>query len=307
MSFVDATRVAGIGHSGGAHTMLRWRVSEHCPARAIVSLDTTQDYYSVRDRRWYDMTDPMQAHPERMAGPILMCASPYASFELLDSLSAADRWYFTAPLEHDEFIGHGLFRLDHAPDNPALIEQTRTCHEALYQFVKAFLDANLKGDRKEFERLALLHAPLAADGNAPHVEHAAPGVTRPDLCDPESKEPPTPRQLRPMLEADGIETTLAVLRRVHAVAPKHPIFAPQLAYGWTFELAAAGRVDDARALHDLYREFDPDYSKLWFALCQYDEKFDHAFALTAWRALVALEPENGAAKARLTVVEGLGK
>jgi hypothetical protein len=110
-----------------------------------------------------------------------------------------------------------------------------------------------------------------------------------------------------MLEADGIETTLAVLRRVHAVAPKHPIFAPQLAYGWTFELAAAGRVDDARALHDLYREFDPDYSKLWFALCQYDEKFDHAFALTAWRALVALEPENGAAKARLTVVEGLGK
>jgi hypothetical protein len=307
MSNVDATRVAGIGHSGGAHTMLRWRVSDHCPARAIVSLDTTQDYYSLRDRRWFDMTDPMQAHPERMAGPLLMCASPYASFELLDSLSAADRWYFTAPLEHDEFIGHGLFRLDHAPDDPARIPQTRACHEALHQFVKAFLDAKLKGDDKEFARLAQLHAPLAADGNAPHVEHAAPGATRPDLYDPESKEPPTPRQLRPMLEADGLETTLAVLRRCHAVAPKHPIFAPQLAYGWTFELFADGRVDDGRALHDLYREFDPDYSKLWFALCKYNEGFERSFALTAWRALVAYEPENGAAKARLAVMEGVGK
>jgi dienelactone hydrolase len=304
---VDATRIAGIGHSGGAHTMLRWRVSDHCPARAIVSLDTTQDYYSVRDMRWGDMIPLVLAHPERATGAILMAANPYAPFELIETLTAADRWYFTAPLDHEEFIGHGLFRLDHSPEHPELVARTRACHEALFQFVRAFLDAELRSDRKELDRLAKEHAPLAADGSAPHVEHAPVGDKGPFPYEPDSDTPPTPRQLRPLLAAEGIQTTLEVLRRVHESAPHHPIFDTQLAYGWTYELAVDGKLEEARALHDFFKEIDPDYSKFWFALCEYDEKFERSFALASWKALIALEPENGAAKARLKLLEGLGK
>lgn len=304
---VDATRIAGIGHSGGAHTMLRWRVSGKCPARAIVSLDTTQDYYSIRDLRWSDLIPPLLAHPERATGALLVCANPCASFELIETLTPADRWYFTAPLGHDEFIGHGIFRLDHAPENVATIPRTRAGHEALFQFVKAFLDAELKGDATERDRLAKELAPFSDDGSKPHVEHAPAGSKGPAAYEPDSESPPTPRQLRPLLAAEGIQTTIEVLRRVHESQPHHPIFDTPLAFGWTFELAVDGRLDDARALHEFFREIDPDFSKFWFALCEYDEKFERSFALSAWRALVALEPENGAAKARLAAFEGLGR
>jgi hypothetical protein len=256
--------------------------------------------------RWSDLIPPLLAHPERATGALLVCANPAASFELIETLTGADRWYFTAPLGHEEFIGHGIFRLDHAPENVATIPRTRAGHEALFQFVKAFLDAELKGDGAERDRLATEHAALADDGSRPHVEHAPAGSKGPVPYEPDSESPPTPRQLRPLLAAEGIQTTLEVLRRVHENAPHHPIFDVQLAYGWTYELAVDGKLEAARALHEFFREIDPDYSKLWFALCEYDEKFERSFALASWRALVALEPENGAAKARLAALEAKG-
>jgi hypothetical protein len=42
--YVDSTRVAGVGHSAGAQTLLLWIGEADCPLTAMVSLDTTVEY-----------------------------------------------------------------------------------------------------------------------------------------------------------------------------------------------------------------------------------------------------------------------
>jgi hypothetical protein len=78
----DWNHVGVIGHSGGAHAALIFRAQSHCAADAIVSLDTTQDYFSLVDDRWADMTTTVVKNRKNMIGPLLMAANPQAFFEL---------------------------------------------------------------------------------------------------------------------------------------------------------------------------------------------------------------------------------
>src|SRR5262245_36446936 len=47
--------VGVIGHSAGAHATLMYRAQADCLADAVVSLDTTQDYYSTTEQRWEEL------------------------------------------------------------------------------------------------------------------------------------------------------------------------------------------------------------------------------------------------------------
>src|SRR5262249_933449 len=137
---------------------------EKSPLAAVVSLDTTEDYYSTLDPRWNDLTEPVLAHPERMRVPLLFCADPHAAFELADSLVAADRWYFTADLDHEQCITPGGLQLELAAARTpgdaqavAAAKRVRADWTELCRFVLVFLDATLKGDAGARERLASAH------------------------------------------------------------------------------------------------------------------------------------------------------
>jgi hypothetical protein len=63
------------------------------PVDAVVLLDTTQDYWTLADRRFAYFSDPVLDRRRELAAPLLFAARPPAMFELGDSLSAARRWY----------------------------------------------------------------------------------------------------------------------------------------------------------------------------------------------------------------------
>jgi hypothetical protein len=77
---VDWRHVGVIGHSGGAHATMMYRSRADCLADAVVSLDTTQDYYGAADLRWEAMLHAVVKNRENMTGPILMVANPHAFF-----------------------------------------------------------------------------------------------------------------------------------------------------------------------------------------------------------------------------------
>jgi predicted dienelactone hydrolase len=80
LSNVDWHHVGVIGHSGGAHATLMYRAQTDCLADAVVSLDTTQDYYAMPDLRWEEFTSTVVKDRKNMTGPVLMVANPHASF-----------------------------------------------------------------------------------------------------------------------------------------------------------------------------------------------------------------------------------
>ena len=83
---------------------------------ALVSLDTTQDYYPTADPRWGEMCTTVAKGRENMTGPLLMVANPHAFFQLADSLTSARRYYLTIKdLDHNDFIAQGVIsrRLRH--------------------------------------------------------------------------------------------------------------------------------------------------------------------------------------------------
>jgi Chlorophyllase len=105
---VDWNHISVIGHSAGAHAALTFRAQSNCAADAVVSLDTTEDYYSVADPRWEPLTTTVAKNRKHMTGPLLMVASPHAFFQLADSLSFARRYYLTIrDLGHNDFISQG--------------------------------------------------------------------------------------------------------------------------------------------------------------------------------------------------------
>src|SRR5204863_389855 len=122
----DWDHVGVIGHSGGAHATLTYRTQVGCLADAVVSLDTTQDYFGMSDKRWGDLTGAVVGSERNVTGPVLMVANPHAFFELAESLQYARRYYLTIKdLGHNDFISQGKigrelrYRLQFPDSDPA--------------------------------------------------------------------------------------------------------------------------------------------------------------------------------------------
>lgn len=107
---VDSKKVALIGHSGGAQTVLAYQSRPGAMADAVVSLDTTEDYYYID--KYSHLKFVRQVDPEQLSVPILFAANPDAIFQLADTLKRSQRYYLTErDTDHDEFIAHGLSRV----------------------------------------------------------------------------------------------------------------------------------------------------------------------------------------------------
>jgi predicted dienelactone hydrolase len=281
---VDWQHVGVIGHSAGAHATLMYRAQADCAADAVVSLDTTQDYYSAADLRWQELCASVAKNRKNMTGPLLMVANPHAYFELADSLSLARRYYLTIKdLDHNNFVSQSsmMGELRHRlrfptaagagagpPSAEEVKERTRltavkSAYESLCIYILHFLDAELKGDAagKKFVATHYRDTPLA--GAAPHVEYLPPGVTGAEPYVENSSQPPTPRQVRDFLQKHGSAKTVALFRRFQKDSPTQPIY--HLIFGWALvsDLLDQSKTQDAIAFRDYYRESGPDFGKMF--------------------------------------------
>jgi hypothetical protein len=266
LPYVDWQHIAVIGHSGGAHAALMYRAQPSSALDAVISLDTTQDYYGTGDPRWDRLTSTVTKNRQNFTGPLLIVANPHAFFELCDSLEASRRYYLTIrDLDHDEFISQGRIadelRLQSEFGGEAKSEHgerrakaqahvlaVRQANESLCTYALRFLEAELKGDKRAQDDLLTRYRDTPLGSVAPHVEYVAPGVSGPSRYKESDGRLPTPRQLRPFLKEHGVEKTIALLGRAHKQDPGSPLLHQVFAFALVSQLLDQGQKSEAAAL-----------------------------------------------------------
>jgi hypothetical protein len=145
--YADAARLGAIGHSAGAQNLLLWIGAAKCPARAIVSLDTTIEYSAGNYQLHKWVRDAMRKL-RRPRIPLLL----FAQARLRPDFSPFDRYLSHAPhyeaqaaeLSHADFVAHGyLGRTLMGMPNAA---EVRRSYEEVCRAIRAFLDASLKAE-----------------------------------------------------------------------------------------------------------------------------------------------------------------
>lgn len=267
----DWSRLALVGHSGGAQLALRYAVRPGAAVDAYVSLDTTQDYWGFSLDFWPHVRHVLE-NREHFTAPVLVAANPHAVFMLADSLDEADRYYVTVEgLEHDQFISQGLMTSDFqaraagdsvpegGPESmrraayrgdPLVMDR----YQLLVMSVVGFLDAHLRGDRAA---LRWLRDPATTtEGNSGlRIEHVPRGVSSaPDYVHA-AERPPSPRQMRPLLDRIGVERTVEILKTWSETAAGSPVLRnPEFAVALLHELVTGERRGEARRLYGFYSE-----------------------------------------------------
>ena len=224
LSTVDWQHIGLVGHSGGAEYSLLFRSQDGSPVDAVVSLDTTQDYYSLTTGGWDYMSKPVLENVKNVDGPLLLAANAHAIFQFADALRHAERYYLTFhEMGHNDFIDQGIQRrvleCEANPDKKDLraeLEAARAGYESLCEYILDFFDVYLKNPSIEGKkRLREKHGGNKLGGPAPRVDYVPAGVTGPEPYREGSDSPPTPRQFRPFMTARGVEATIALMKRWH--------------------------------------------------------------------------------------------
>jgi hypothetical protein len=317
----DWNHVGVIGHSGGAHASLIYRAQSGCLADAVVSLDTTQDYYSLADTRWEELTTAAVKNRKNVTGPLLMVANPHAFFQMADSLSLARRYYLTIKdLDHNDFISQGPIgrelrhrlrfpnpapgdrdaQADGEGKEKARLDAVRSGYESLCVYILGFMDAELKGDAAAKQFLAARYRDTPLAGAAPHVEYVPPGTTDPEPYGEKSSQPPTPRQLRYFLRKQGSDKVIAVMRRFQDDSPRQPIYHPVFGLALVAELLDQGKPRDAVAFSDYYRASGIDCGKM---LLDWGKTYlrlgRKGLAVDYFNKVLLLDPSNAEAAEKL--------
>jgi hypothetical protein len=321
LPFVDHGKVGFVGHSLGAQAGLRQAAGPNCALDALVLLDTTQDYYTLGMPLHRPLIERVSEHAQRVTQAVLVAAGPEAVFQLLDTLTGADRTYLTVPaLDHNEFIAQGFQRLSvlarQSPPGSVEIERVarlRAYHAGLCLVVLAFLDAELRAEPESFLDLIDRHgASLLGDGEL-HVERAPRGTSGPPpfdpLSDPADALPPTPRQILALLAQAGPEVTATVLERWHGVEPPSPIYdSTMFAGSLLHELAQAGDAAAARAFCKRLLVLQPAALDLFSSFGGFFEERRPPLALEFLRAASFYDPENAELAGRVRRLEaGIGR
>jgi hypothetical protein len=144
--YADAAKLAAMGHSAGAQNMMLWIGSRNCPARALVSLDTTMEY--DENLALHKLMRDAMAKRTGPRIPVIL----FAQADRNPGFRAFDRYLRDAPhyearvagVSHDGFVMHGYLgrALLRTPD----AESVRRSYEELCRTIRVFLDATLKGD-----------------------------------------------------------------------------------------------------------------------------------------------------------------
>ena len=303
-----------------------YRAQADCLADAVVSLDTTQDYFSVAELRWEELCRTVVKNRRNMTGPLLMVANPHAYFQLADSLSLARRYYLTIKdLDHNNFVSQSSMtgELRHRlrfptaagvgagpPNAEEVKDRTRltavkSAYESLCIYILHFLDAELKGDAagKKFVATQYRDTPLA--GAAPHVEYVPPGVTGAEPYAENSSQPPTPRQVREFLRKHGSAKTLALFRRFQKDSATQSIYHQFFGWALVSELLDQGKTQDAIVFRDYYRESGPEFGGMFLEWGQIFLRGGRKeLARDFFKKVLLLDPSNREAADKLKEVAG---
>jgi hypothetical protein len=311
----DWNHIGLAGHSAGAHASLRFRATEACAVDAVVSLDTTQDYYSLATHGWEEMTEEVLRNVEHVTGPVLFVANAHAVFDFADSLKFAERYYLTfREQDHEEFISQGIMRRLLAswakPDDAKVreeLERVRANYTSICVYILQFFNVYLKADTSRRNLLIEPYARNPLGGQGPHVDHVPVGVSGAVAFRDEQDTAPAPRQIRRFVAEHGVAATVALLKRLYKKDPTAPVFHEDLGFALVDELLERGRDRDAVAVFQLYGSFDPANLQTYVRWGnQYRRLGAGRVAEQYYTKALRLDPTNRAASEGLKALRGPG-
>ncbi|MBX3117561.1 MAG: hypothetical protein KF784_00730 [Fimbriimonadaceae bacterium] len=300
MPNVNWDQIGFVGHSAGAQAGVIFQTHAGTRVDALVSLDTTEDYYSLADTRWRYMTDPVQRNMGIMHQPILFCAGPEAGFDMVDRMKFTPRHIFTIDqLNHNDFISQGT--MSHRAKSllmPDSVELKQTAQTILDRYVMlnevelAFLTKCLKGDSKLLDQLMTRYdAPVRMDSAS--LSYAPVGQVGPAPYDSSRSLPPGPRDIRPLIAKNGAVETGKLLQRYKDQIKVAPIYDTQFAFALVFQLASDSKDADAKTMFAAYRDAGVDAAKALLSNGSFAKRFGMLeFAEKCFRILLMVDPGN---------------
>lgn len=201
----DLGRVAVMGQSFGGQAALIWRAERNSVADAVVTLDSTMEYFKDLKNRNVDLFDGRLGRVEYLSVPLLVFASSEADpdFKRTDALRYAERYYATvAHLQHNDYICHGavgsdIRRVLHPEDEGARL--VREGYEMVCAHTLQFLDAYLKDDARAAEFLQRSAAGYRTDTKGFSLRRLE-----------ATPLPPTGKQLADLILTEGADAALAL-------------------------------------------------------------------------------------------------
>ncbi|HVT40779.1 MAG TPA: hypothetical protein VHE78_17200 [Gemmatimonadaceae bacterium] len=289
---VDPARVTVIGHSAGAQAALLFSADPSAPIDAVLSLDTTQDYWTLEDRRFAYFTDPVLERRREIKTPTVFFANPRAMFELGDSLSACRRWYVTVEsVEHNDFITQGIIHRELSSSTPAeRAEATaaRRSFDGMVTFIERWLAAQRSGSR------------VAVGGLGPlSVVEVPIGETGPTL---QSTGKASPREVRHLLSSRGEIEAVGAILRTRAADSTAPAGTVDVALALVEKLALGPEPVRARDSYERLVAADTAYRSVFRSMTllgrYWDGVGDRSLALTWWRMAATINPTDSVAARR---------
>lgn len=205
LAFADADRLAAMGHSYGAYTVLAWAALPDSSVRAVVSLDSGLEYDTLETAGVPVLETHMKANQNNLRAATLRFASKERAphFEYLDPyLKFVPRYEATAAsLTHNDYLTHGAIGPALMPDKwPDPGHARRTSYDRVCAHVLDFFDATLM---QRAEAQAHLQRSGRGEGLDAGFKLA---------CKPATPLPPTNRQLSLYIRQHGAEKAAELMR-----------------------------------------------------------------------------------------------
>lgn len=272
LPFANWNRIAVAGHSLGAQTCVRATTQPSCPADAVVLLDTTVDYYSLKIPTYNYITSLAIENRKHIDQPMLVVAGPGAMFQMCDQLHRSDRDYLTIPeLDHNEFISQGILRLhvlawlnEERPSEEYRESLNRAgmlngYYVTLCHSIVAWLNGRLNDQSGDFQVLADEYSRHAASNAGIGLQSVVAGTTGADPYSETDPAPPLPRQLSPLLNRIGAERFCEILKQRQGRHADHPVYKSSMIYGSLLhDLVVEQRIEEARVLGRYGKEIGCD-------------------------------------------------
>lgn len=315
---VNWDKIGTIGHSRGAQAIIKFQAENNSVVDALVSLDTTQDSRPLSMPIWNDMTEPVTKNIKNMSVPSLVAAGKHVIFQMWDMLEYSERYYLTnGHLGHNDFISQGLIQKSLSVKNtakepgkdssenttPAQLEIARRENAILNRSVLHFFNAFLRDDKqgKDFLQSGLRETP--SDPLASQIEYMPKGATSAPKYDINSSVPPSPRQIRDLLSTVGTEKTSDLIRKFWTKNSPLPIYDHDFSINLVTELLDKEKNDDARAIYNLYGEFDKQSRPFLIRVFMSYGEFFPKHAEYFFKKVIILEPGNTKAAEKLKQLE----
>ena len=168
--------------------------------------------------------------------------------------------------------------------------------------VRAFLDAQLGRSAADLDAHVEHDQSVHWTHEAPRLVAVPRGVDAPEPWNPESENPPYPRQYRRYFHEEGAEAACAVLRRFRELQPRGPLYTSTMLSGsLLYGLASGGNREEAAVYYAALEEIDLDALSLFRFLADISVmRQDREEALRYLEIARDLDPEDAGVAERLT-------